>query len=197
VEPLIAWGLTTLAGSFIGSYLASYLKKKGENRAIREDLDDLLKQVRAVTTTTKEIEAKISTDVWDRQKRWEMKREVLFEATRRLGALEDALGSMNVAYKSERESPQKGDPQWSTFQIDANKKWFDELRRFNEDCLLMGIVCGKDVKDACDNIRSFMVTIAASINKGDGEIYMKSAVEVTKRSLAVTTAIRKELETDK
>jgi hypothetical protein len=87
MEKLFAWGLTTLIGAFIGSYLASYLRKKGENLATHEDLGKLVDQVRAVTTTTKEIEAKISTDVWDRQKRWEMKREVLFEATKRLGAV--------------------------------------------------------------------------------------------------------------
>jgi hypothetical protein len=39
METLIAWGLTTLAGSFIGSYLASYLKKKGENLATHTAVD--------------------------------------------------------------------------------------------------------------------------------------------------------------
>ena len=62
MENLITWGLTTLIGAFVGSYLGSYLKKKGENLATHEDLDKLVVQVRAVTTTTKEIEAKISTD---------------------------------------------------------------------------------------------------------------------------------------
>jgi hypothetical protein len=102
MEKLIALALTTLIGAFIGSFLGSYLKKKGENLATHEDLDKLVEQVRAVTTTTKEIEAKISTDVWDRQKRWEMKREVLFEATRRLGAVEDSLISLNAGRPGDR-----------------------------------------------------------------------------------------------
>jgi hypothetical protein len=59
------WVLTVLAGGFIG-FMAAYLKKKGENLATHEDITKLVDQVRAVTTATKEIEAKISTEVWDR-----------------------------------------------------------------------------------------------------------------------------------
>jgi hypothetical protein len=69
-----------LAGA--GAFLGFYLKKKGENLATHEDIDRLNDQVRVVTTTTKEIEAKISGDLWDRQKQWELKRDALFEATR-------------------------------------------------------------------------------------------------------------------
>ncbi len=54
METLIAWGLTTLVALFIGSYLASYLKKKGKNLATHEHLEMLVEQVRAVTTATKE-----------------------------------------------------------------------------------------------------------------------------------------------
>jgi hypothetical protein len=78
VEPLIIGTLTTLLGILVG-YLTGYAKKKGENRAIHEDLGKLTDQVAAVTKTAKEIEAKISSDLWDRQKRWELKREVLRE----------------------------------------------------------------------------------------------------------------------
>ena len=66
---LIAWGLTTLVTAFVGSYLAGYLKKKGENLATHEDIDKLVEQVAAVTTASKKIEAQISDSVWNRQKR--------------------------------------------------------------------------------------------------------------------------------
>ena len=71
-------------------------KKKGENLATHEDIEKLKEQVRVVTTTTKEIEAKISTEVWDRQRRWEMKREVLFEASKSLARVCDALMRINA-----------------------------------------------------------------------------------------------------
>ncbi len=47
-------------------YFKAYGAKKGENRAMQED-------IRKLTTATKEIEAKISNEMWDRQKRWELR----------------------------------------------------------------------------------------------------------------------------
>jgi len=55
----IGIAVTTLVSAGIGAYLGAYLKKKGENLATHEDIGKLLDQVRAVTTITKEIEAKI------------------------------------------------------------------------------------------------------------------------------------------
>jgi len=43
------------------------------------------------TRVTNEIEAKISDEVWDRQKRWELKRDVLFEVARKLAAVDEKL----------------------------------------------------------------------------------------------------------
>lgn len=72
----------------MGAYLGSYLKKKGENLARREDIEGLVEQVSAVTKATKEIEAKISSNVWDRQKQWELKRDLLLDAVKRMDELE-------------------------------------------------------------------------------------------------------------
>src|SRR5258708_37592579 len=104
MEKLVAWALTTLVSAFIGSYLGAYLKKKGENLATHEDIDKILDHVRAVTITTKEIEAKISSDVWDHQKRWEAKRDALFEAVKKLSALEDALNNLHGICSADTES---------------------------------------------------------------------------------------------
>jgi len=65
-----------------GCILGSYLKKKGENLATHEDIDKLVDQVQAVTKATKEIETKISSDLWDRQKQWDV--ETLFAASNRM-----------------------------------------------------------------------------------------------------------------
>ena len=55
------WALMILpfVSAGVGAYLGSYLKKKGENLATHEDIEIVLDQVRKVTQTTKEIEAKI------------------------------------------------------------------------------------------------------------------------------------------
>src|ERR1035438_6693398 len=91
MESLLAWGLTTLVRAFVGSYLASYLKKKGENLATHEDIDKLVDQVRAVTTATKEIEERIESSAWSRQRHWEMKRDALFASVQALDRTKSAF----------------------------------------------------------------------------------------------------------
>ena len=76
------YGLTTLIAAGCGAYFGAYLKKKGENLATHEDLAALVEQMKAVTNATKEIEAKISTDMWHRQNRWEMRKDAILEALR-------------------------------------------------------------------------------------------------------------------
>ena len=55
-------GIGTLISAFVGSWLAGYLRKKGENLATHEDINKLVESVSAVTKVMKEIESKISGD---------------------------------------------------------------------------------------------------------------------------------------
>jgi cytochrome c556 len=50
----------------------------------------LVDQIAAVTQTAKEIEAKISGDVWSRQKRWEVQQTALLGTLRDLAAAADS-----------------------------------------------------------------------------------------------------------
>ena len=84
------WAITAIiAGT--GAYLGAYLKKKGENLATHEDLDKLVEQVRATTEATKRIEGQISSDIWDRQQQWEMKRDAVVAAVQAMLACKGAL----------------------------------------------------------------------------------------------------------
>jgi hypothetical protein len=71
---------------FIGSYAA----KKGENLATKEDIAQL-------TKIAEGIKAKISDEVWDRQKQWEMKRDAALEAVRAMKELELELVGLRSA----------------------------------------------------------------------------------------------------
>lgn len=199
MEKLIALALTTLIGAFIGSFLGSYLKKKGENLATHEDLDKLVEQVRAVTTTTKEIEARISTDVWDRQKRWEMKREVLFDGTKRLGAIQLALrkylSAVGVRKMRRQDGLSEMPPQ---MMLDASKELRHAMEKFQETGLLLEIVSGPEVKSACGDFQRLSEAIATALsNTDDLTSYHKYSAELSEKARAVTDAIRKELETDR
>jgi hypothetical protein len=193
-----ASGLTTLGGAFIGSFLGSYMKKKGENRAIHEDIEKLVDQVRAVTTATKEIEAKISGDVWDRQKRWELKREVLFDATRRLADIEDGLLSLDSVLQVERKERNKEDePGWIETRHERIMKWSRVSTAFDEARLLVQMICERKTILAFEDFGALLNDVAAKITPGkNAEIYGQSAAERFTKRMTIRAAVRKELGVD-
>jgi hypothetical protein len=98
--------------------------------------------MRAVTTATKEIEAKISNDVWDKQKQWELKRDALFEVTKRIAAVKDALFNMNIAYSL---SSEKGKDLILERTSEASQKCWEAESNFDQATLLVNLVCGEEV----------------------------------------------------
>lgn len=71
--------VVTILSAGIGAYIGAYLKKKGENLATHEDLENLVVELKATTEATKSIEARISNDLWVSQKGWELKRDILMQ----------------------------------------------------------------------------------------------------------------------
>jgi hypothetical protein len=193
METLIILALTTLASAFIGSYLAGYLKKKGENLATHEDIDKLVEQVAAVTKTTKEIEAKITIDVWDRQKRWELKREVLFEATKRVSEAVNALNLFDSVLQVEVERQNEVDRDLLAETNKYRLRWHNASVALEETRLFVGVVCQQEAKRAFDDFGNFANLIAAGVSKKDHHIYEKSKAELANKRRAVREAIRKEL----
>src|SRR6516164_6447747 len=78
---------------FGGLGLGEYVKKRAESLATRKDIGALTKEVEG-------IKAEISKGEWNRQKRWELKREVLLEATERLAEVIEALRLLRADAKT-------------------------------------------------------------------------------------------------
>ena len=91
VMPYITFAIRALLG-FFGGYFKAYATKKGENRAMQEDIHKL-------TTITKEIEAKISGELWDRQKQWELKRDILYGAAKAINEVNDKLLALSTMWQ--------------------------------------------------------------------------------------------------
>jgi hypothetical protein len=185
--------LTSLICAGIGSYLGSYLKKKGENLATHEDLDKLVEQVAAVTQATKSIEAAISDDVWDRQKRWELKREVLFEAARRLAEIDNALRYLNTV---SRFAHQQKVAVGFEEKRKAQERWHKAETAILETMLLVEIVCGNETIAAFQNFGSLAYGIVVKVSEKDFEAYAESEESFAKTLSAARAAIRKELKID-
>src|SRR6185312_10887002 len=145
-------------GIVIGVFVAAskgYGQKKGENLARKEDIDKLIADVADVTQTTREIEARISGELWDKQKQWEMKRDVLFELIKRMTIADNALLKMSTAFKVS-----EGDEQglyWKSVKNDAMKKWTDASNELDEAISLADIVCSTET---LSSLRAFGTLMA-------------------------------------
>src|ERR1017187_4695064 len=194
MENLLAWGLTTLVTAFVGSYLASYLKKKGENLATHEDIGKLVEQMQAVTQATKEIEAKISNEVWNRQKQWEVRRDVIFETVKQLGEVQANFAAL-VAYGFTL-SITTDTTQRETYLLKKQQSTEAYNAAFLGLCKslhIVSLVCGPEVKRELLNIQRIILTNSMKMSLSETPDPGKVTKELADAMEHVVDAIRKEL----
>jgi hypothetical protein len=193
IMDLLKFGLLAVS-SGAGGFLGSYLKRKGENLATHEDIDKLVDQVSAVTTATKEIEAKISSDVWDRQKQWELKRDALFEVTKRIAAVNGALFDMRVVYSFPSENGKESLP--TAEASEASQKCREAESSFDQSTLIVHLVCGEEVSRLLRTFSGVMRRCAKEISARESTADA-SLKELRTHADAVTVAMRKEIGIEK
>ena len=65
-----AWALITIICSAIGGYFGAYLKKRAENRAIKDDFTEIKQRLQETTQATEEIKRSVTDRGWLAQQRW-------------------------------------------------------------------------------------------------------------------------------
>lgn len=189
----LSWALAIVpflsAGA--GAYLGSYLRKKGENLAIHEDIGKLVDQVRAVTTTTKEIEAKISSDVWDRQKRWELRRDAVIDALQKMGAIEEALWKLrNVNVAASKDN----DPaSFSEHRFKALENFNAARDQLDRSCLTIGLVCGENLRDELLVLSKYANNLAKDTHEGQPDAFLVWHGDFVDKSNAIMELMRSAL----
>jgi hypothetical protein len=189
---LVVAVVTFLSGG-TGAYLGSYLKKKGENLATHEDINKLVDQVSAVTTATKQIETKISSDLWDRQKQWELKREVLFDAAKKLSEVDNRLLSLHTFWEHLLQGKIEGEESWIQLKNKYVTEWRDSMRSLEETESLIFVTCSRETMLAFAEFTDLLRNTSSKIVSGDLEAYAKSKTERGKIMALVRIEIRKEL----
>jgi hypothetical protein len=179
----------------VGIYLAAYLKKKAQNLATHEDFEDLKKQTAELTRISGQIETELKSDLWDRQKRWQLKREVLFEVVKNVAAVFDALNGRHTVAETERDASSVVDAAFlRERKIDTSGQFLKSIAALNESRLFVGVTCGKEVLDAVINYALLMTTVFFKINnENDAEIYPRSLSEILHLQDSIREVIRKEL----
>jgi len=192
----LGWGLTTIGGAFVGSYLGAYMKRKGEDRAIKEGFGEVLRQTQETTTATKSIEAKISDEMWGRQKRWEMKRETVFQMSEKISGVDDALVSMHSTHQHYRALAQSGQMVDSLAKSErlakVSENWGKAADAYDRSLGLMTLVCSNA---ACQELRELIIFMRQMVPliQQRPPVYLESAPELAKRLKKVQDLLRKEL----
>jgi hypothetical protein len=189
IQDFIMWAVAALLG-FGGSFLGSYFKTKGENLATHEDIGKLLDQVSAVTTTTKEIEAKISNEVWDRQKHWELRRDAVFDVLKSMGHVEDALTTFHSICKTDEVSSNEPSPERIEKRTMAFKNFNDAANDLDRAGLMVGLVCGDGLRHQLLDLGLFTRDMADTINRGHPGIFNESIHKFVSKSKAIVKEMR-------
>jgi DNA helicase IV len=179
----------TVVCSGAGRFWVRIYERRARTWPRHEDIDKLVDQVRAVTKATKEIEAKISDEAWDRQKRFEIRKEVLFDAVKRLSEAENALLSLAMVFKAQREKGQAVTGEAVSVRLD---RWLQASEALDETRLLVGIVCGVETRKAFEEFGSLVGNVASNLAK-DKDIYEAKRHEVTVKLYKTREAIKNEL----
>jgi hypothetical protein len=173
------WGIPLL--SFItagaGAYIGGYLKKRGENLATKEDFNDLKAQTAALTQTTKEIEAKINDQVWNRQRQWELKRDTLIETIRSMSEFRNANSNVIEVF-SARRSPGGGDaPGWLERRTEVIQKWQQARDAFDRARLLTLLLGDAAIEDALANLATSLRQSFTAITSRQSEEQFREAMK--------------------
>jgi hypothetical protein len=96
-------GALNVVALLFNSFFKSYAEKKGENLATKEDLKDVVDQVKRVTLTTEEIKSEISQRDWSEQRSWDMKRDTAIDIMKTYGTLlQTSIALLEAAVREER-----------------------------------------------------------------------------------------------
>ncbi len=140
------------------------MSEKGKNLATHEDIDKVVDQVRAVTQTTKEIETKITDQVWDRQRRWELRRDQIMKMLDQATEAKHQLVHLDASYRNLRkfgesaETLKQSHEAYSRFNSAS-----DELEKFS---MTASLFCTTEAVLAISAYLLSLRTIAGEIYNG-------------------------------
>ncbi|MGC2163742.1 MAG: hypothetical protein WA634_17675 [Silvibacterium sp.] len=184
-----AIGALALIGSWFGGFFGTYFKKKGENLATKEDFNDLKEQTRQLRETTKEIESKIDDQIWNRQRQWELKRDILIEFARTISNFEQAV--MKISTKIENRSNSIYEAKVFS---DALAGWNEASSRFERDSFVAELVVSIKTRLALQGLSAMLRNATTDIlEKQKKEAYSTHHNNIVLKLESIKLIIREEL----
>jgi hypothetical protein len=181
------------AWAFISSHI-SRVKRRTSNLATHEDFEDLKNQTAALKRTTTEIEAEIKGGLWDKQRRWELKRDVVFGSIKRIAQTDEALVGLHALYQVPELPDNLGSMQSRHDRIVA---WAKASAELDESKLLVAVTCSKETKEAVEGFVCVAARIARQLTAEKiATAYTGGGKELAVKLFVARAALRRELGID-
>jgi hypothetical protein len=187
--------IISFVGGWLGSFLSSYLNKKGENLAMHEDIKLLVDQVKAVTEATKKIEATISHEFWNRERLWEMKRDAFLNLVKAQSAAVEALTSLGFAFHKSRQAVESDNLVAKQRQAEAMQNWLSADTAFDAARAQASLVCESSLVEQLSSVGALFTTTAKLVSSHQAEFsaHYPQLIEATS---SIRAAVQKELGID-
>lgn len=189
----LGWIILTALASGFGGYFGAYLRKKGENLATHEDLDKVVRQMEATTTATKAIEARISDEMWDRQKRWELRRDTVIGVIQAMIETREGL----MKYFATREVAKETDaPKAVETYHQSMEEWHIKSTDFDSRRVVALMIWSKQLNDILWEARQRLRVAFSDLAHGRVASYDEVGALVKEATERAIAAARNELGTD-
>jgi hypothetical protein len=185
--------LIVLVANVFKPFIGSYAARKGENLATKEDIAQL-------TKIAEGIRAEISDKVWDRQKQWEMRRDVVFEVVRALGEMNNSLLELAHAYSltdPERLAvPGREDLRTKVLGMrkEAREHWDSCNTKIDGSRFIADMVVGKSLGTAYYEYVNEMRQVSLGVLDKDHECFKSSQLSLSQKYGVVRQSVRNELQ---
>src|ERR1700722_320823 len=146
------------------AFLKAYGTKKGENLATKEDLQNVLEQVKAVTRTTEEIKTDLSEKAWSKQRHWDMKRDAALDVVKIFGEMEQILNNVFHIRNPETITRSKQTVELANDHIQDNKNALDQylaaIRKFWQAKETVALVFSIEVSKHMNAVQNALAQLA-------------------------------------
>lgn len=188
----ISLPIISFVGGWLGYFLSSYLKKKGENLAMHEDIKKLVEQVKAVTDATKNIEATISHEFWNRERLWEMKRDAFLNLVKAQSAALEALTDLGFAFHQSRHTTDSDRLAAKQRQAEAMQHWLTADTAFDAARAQASLVCESTLVEQLNSVGTLFTTTAKLVSSHDTE-FSNHYPDLIQATFSIRAAVQKEL----
>jgi hypothetical protein len=125
-----------------------------------------------------------------------MKRDVLFEMTKRVAIAQDKLISLDSVLRVAQTFPVEHDLQRLEKRADAAAKWGEAAEGLDQAAFLVDLSCGEEVRKALQTLGILMRITADKILDGVPNALSNSLSQLIEHMRAVRVAMRKEIGMD-